>query len=144
MRALSTLVGYVAVVAVLVSGLMGGVFWLVRPDPSLSEPARVAAIPPRIAESIERKAPIPVAAPEPVPERASMPNPAPMREQNVSLTLPPPVTIRELSAPPPAKKTKRAKPGERPTTAVAESAPVPAEAPVPRPAVSTARSDVPY
>ena len=62
MKTVGTLLGYVAGAAALVALLMSGVFWLVQPDPSLTREAKAAPIPPRIAESIERKT-----APEPTP-----------------------------------------------------------------------------
>jgi hypothetical protein len=101
MTILLTLLGYVAGNAALVVGLVSGVLWLVQPDPSLMREAKAAPIPPRIAESIERKK-----VPEPVAE--SLPHKSPMLEASVALTAQsaPKLKIRELGSPP-AKKWKR-------------------------------------
>ena len=55
-----TLLAYALVIGVLCAGLIKGVIWLVQPGPAISREAHVAPIPPRIADSIERKKPIPV------------------------------------------------------------------------------------
>src|SRR6185295_19812457 len=80
------LVLYVAVTAGMFGSLAGGISWLLTPDPTLHQPleAKVAPIPPRIAESIERQAPVPVQ--EPVRVAPSAP---PMQEATVSLPVPP-------------------------------------------------------
>lgn len=89
--------GYVAVTVALVAALMSGVFWLVQPDPSLTQEVKASPIPPRIAESIERKRSPPVA--EPVAEPVKV-QPV-LQETNVSLTSQPAlkVKIRELTSP---------------------------------------------
>ena len=55
------MLGYLAAAAALAGGLAGGVVLLARPGDaqSAAAPQRVAPIPPRIADSIERKKPIP-------------------------------------------------------------------------------------
>jgi hypothetical protein len=82
------LVLYVAVTAGLFGSLASGVWWLITPDPTLQQPleAKAAPIPPRIAESIEGRVPMPVQEPQPV--RAAPP-PPPMQEAVVSLPVPP-------------------------------------------------------
>src|SRR6185295_14221889 len=101
MKILLTLLGYMAGTAALVGSLMSGVLWLVHPDPSFMREAKAAPLPPRIAESIERKR-----APEPVVEPVS--GKAPMVEANVVLTTPsaPKVKIRALSSPPANKRNR--------------------------------------
>jgi len=78
------LVLYVGITAGLFGGLASGVWWLVTPDASLRLPveAQAAPIPPRIAESIERKMPLPVQEPQPV--RAVAPPPPPHRAMKVT------------------------------------------------------------
>lgn len=130
MRLARALLGYALALGVLCAALIGGATWLIAPGEAVSQTARPAPIPPRIADSIERKKPVPVheAAPEPA-------KPA-MTEAVVSLT-PAPVRsykIRELT--PPARPKRR--PRTEPVTAQAAPA-LPAA-----PAVTTARSDVPY
>jgi hypothetical protein len=107
MRVLAILLGYIASIVALAGPLMGGVFWLLQPDPSLTREAKAAPIPQRIAESIERKK-APIAAAEPVPAKA------PMLEANVALTtqLVPTIKIRELSVAP-AKRWKAKAPSKR-------------------------------
>ena len=55
MKLLALLLTYLGVGAGLFAGLVGGVLWLVRPDPTIAQERRVPPIPPRIADSIERK-----------------------------------------------------------------------------------------
>ena len=131
MRLAGTLFSYVVAISVLCAGLIGGVMWLIQPDPAISYEARAAPISPRIADSIERKKPIPVQESEPAPAKPVM------TEANVLLT-PAPVRsfqIRELAPPPKHKRKPR---GE---TAVAQQAP---GALARAATVSTARSDFPY
>src|ERR1043165_559308 len=121
-------------VCLLAAGLISGTLWLVKPDPAVKLETRAAPIPPRIAESIERKKPLPV----PVPSAAPEPVKPVMHEASASLTNQPAVKIRELS-PPPQKKAKR-RGEQRQKSLVAEASPV---APA-TPAISTARTDFPY
>ena len=118
-----------AAIGILCAGLIGGTLWLVQPGIAVSNEPRVAPIPPRIAESIDRKKPLPVKEePEPI-------KPA-MKAANVSLTPAPPQTrIRELSPPP--KQTRKPR-GER-TVPTQEAAPA-----APTAVVTTARTDVPF
>ena len=128
-----TLLVYIFGIGILGAALIGGATWLIAPGPAVSHEARVAPIPPRLAESIERKKPLPV--PEPEPAKPAIKETSAMTEAAVSLT-PAPVRsfkIRELN-PPPKKKRK-----PRGDSGVAQAA-APAAAPV----VSTARSDFPY
>ena len=123
---------YTLAIGVLCAALIGGATWLITPGPAVSHEARIAPIPPRLADSIERKKPLPVQEPEYRPEPVK---PA-MQEAAASLT-PAPVRsfkIRELNPPPNQKRKPRREEG------VAQAA---APAPV-APLVSTARSDVPY
>jgi len=142
MKLLAILAAYVASAAALFGVLFGGVFWLVQPDPSGARERRTATIPPRIAESIERKwAPLPQIAPakaaEPV-HSVMAPVRAVMHEAPVSLTPAPKVRIREVAAPTAAKRKTRPVALRE---AAATQAP-PAAAAV-RP-VASGRSDSPY
>jgi len=133
MKLAGTLLSYALAVGVLCAGLIGGVLWLIHPGAATSREARAATIPPRIAESIERRKPIPVQASEPAPAKPVM------TEANASLT-PAPVhqfKIRELNPPPKQHRKPR---GE---SAVAHAAPA-AAIRAAAPAVSTARTDVPF
>jgi hypothetical protein len=135
MRVLAILFGYVVSTAALAAALIGGTFWLVQADPSLTPEAKAAPIPPRIAESIERKK-VPIAAAEPVPVKA------PMLEANVALTTQPApkITIRELSLLPPAKKRKAKVPSKERAVAVSDET-RPESHPL---TVSTNRNESPY
>jgi hypothetical protein len=57
MRIVLAISGYLAVATLIVFGASQGARWLVTPDPTLtsSDPPAAPSIPPRIAESIERK-----------------------------------------------------------------------------------------
>jgi hypothetical protein len=137
MRTLKVLVFYAVVVGALSYGLVGGILWLVKPDQSLRQEARIAPIPPRIAESIERKREV-VAPVQPVVAQSA---PAPVMQQtNVALTeQPAPRTkMPELSVPQ-RHKTKPAD-NQRALTHSEPPAPAASAAPV----ITTARSDVPY
>ena len=135
MKLAGTLLSYAFAIGVLCAGLIGGVMWLIQPGAATSHEARVATIPPRIADSIERRKPIPVQANEPAPAKPVM------TEANVSLTPAPerPFKIRELNPPPKQHRKPR---GETAVAAAdaARGAAIRTAAPV----VSTARSDVPY
>jgi hypothetical protein len=131
MRFLARLLTYTAVVCALAGGMVGGTLWLLQPDATMTREARAAPIPPRIADSIERRkpTPVPVAAPAPEPAKPVM------QTAPASLTHQPTFRIRDLSPPPPPKRNKRR-----------ERAPVVAQAPpvsLPQ-AVTTARTDFPY
>lgn len=124
---------YIGVTAGLFGGLALGVLWLVQPDPSIPQQpkeTRARPVPPRIADSIERKlAPLPVAAPEPLPVRPAM------REGNAALVTSVP-TVRELSKP--AAKKRARKPAREEGAVTADQAPA-AYAPVNR-----GRTDFPF
>jgi hypothetical protein len=138
MRTLSALLGYVVSAALLMGVLWGGVFWLVRPDPSLTQGAKAAPIPPRIADSIERKK-LPDSIETPAAVKAVVHEP--MQEANAALTRPTPsFKIRELS-PLPTEKRKRKSKEERAATASLDTAPDTRLAPR---SVATGRTDFPY
>jgi hypothetical protein len=131
MRLLGILLSYTAAIGVLCAALIGGTLWLVQPGAAVSGEPRAAPIPPRIAESIERKKPLPVKESEPEPMKPAM------TEANVSLA-PAPVQqfkIRELS-PPPKQARKPRRERSLPTQEAASAAPAAV--------VSTARTDVPF
>jgi len=102
MRVLAGLLAYAAVVCLLAGGVIRGTLWLVEPDPSIKWETKTAPIPPRIAESIERKKPLPVPAVTATPELVK----PVMQEASASLTSQPIAKIRELS-PPPRRKVKK-------------------------------------
>jgi hypothetical protein len=133
MKLAGILLSYALAVGVLFSTLAGGVMWLIQPGPAVSQEARPAPLPPRIADSIARRQPFPVE--EPTPESVK---PA-MQEAKVSLA-PAPVysaRIRELSVP--VKQTRK----RRSEQAVAREAPA-VSASSPAATISAARSDFPY
>jgi hypothetical protein len=130
-------VSYVAIVVGLSLTLASGVRWLVSPDPAAARVTYTPPIPPRIADSIERKKELPPPPPPVVATAPAMAQPA-MQNANVALHPPPRPreVIRELRVRPPGAKP-RVKPDER---LQAQAPPV-----VPaREVVTTARSDVPY
>jgi hypothetical protein len=129
MRFLARLLIYTAIVGALAGGMVGGTFWLVQPGATMTREARAAPIPPRIADSIERKKPMAVPAPAPEPAKPVM------QMAPVSLTHQPAFKIRDLSPPSAQKRNKRRE--RKPV--VAESSPVS----LPQ-AVTTARTDSPY
>lgn len=107
--------------------------WLLSAAPTASQHTRTAVIPPRIAESIERKKPLPVKESEPEPAKPVM------KEATASLSaaIPQP-KIRELISPP-KQITKRRREKR------IESSPLPTAPPVSSAQiVTTARSDFPY
>lgn len=131
MGSLGKLLAYVAVTGGVFVGLVSGVMWFVQPDPRYKGEARAAVIPPRIADSIERKKP-PVR-----PAESEAPKPV-MHEANVALTPAPQpkFNIREMRSPPPQARQRRLPRDVRP---VREIPPAPAA-----PVVTTARTDFPY
>jgi hypothetical protein len=134
---LGTLVSYAVAVGVLVGGSVGGALWLGRPDPSVKYAARVAPIPPRIAESIERKR-VPEPAPAPALVPAVVSEPAPVKpavlEREAALTqTPAKIKVRDLSPP----SVKRKPPRDVQATVLHAAA-------SPLAAVTTGRSDFPY
>jgi hypothetical protein len=136
MGLLAVLLSYVVSTAALAGAMIGGVFWLVQSDPTLKREARVAPIPQRIAESIERKK-VPIAAAEPVPVKA------PMLEANVALTTQPApkIEIRELSLPPAKRRKAKVPSEERAVTASDKTRP---ESRPSTQAVLATRNDSPY
>ena len=129
MRLLGILLSYTAVIGVLCAALIGGTLWLVQPGAAVSGEPRVAPIPPRIAESIERKKALPVKESEPEPVKPAM------TEANVSLAPAPVQQFRELS-PPPQQTRKPRRERSLPSQEAAPAAPAAV--------VTTARTDVPY
>jgi hypothetical protein len=134
-RSLAILAAYLLVSAGALGGLLSGVFWLVQSEPTMAREQRQAPIPPRIAESIERKRVPPLAVvkePEPIKQV--------MLEAQVALPqTPSKVQIRDLAPQPVKRKPRR---DERPLAS--REAPALQEASASVRAVSTARSDSPY
>lgn len=104
MGTLAAIFGYLFLSALMLFGIGQGARWFVTPESpgAFSASPRAPVIPPRIAESIERKKPF-VSEPP-----AALPAKPVMTEANVSLT---PhhqsARIRELAAPKPVKKRKK-------------------------------------
>jgi hypothetical protein len=133
----ASFVCYVAVVGSRSLAPVYGAIWLARPAPSLKAEARAAPIPPRIAESIERKKDA-----HPRAEPVEVKPPPPMTEANVALvrSLPPaPRPVHHVASPHRAK-TKQV---PNPNVALRPIA-TDADAASPRPLVTTARTDSPY
>lgn len=130
MRLARTLLSYIFVVGILCAALIGGAMWVITPGAAVSQEARVAPIPPRLAESIERRKPLPVREADPEPAKPAM------KEAVVSLTPAPARSykIRELTPPMRQKHKPRGEQGVAQAAAPAAAAPT----------VTTARSDVPY
>lgn len=141
MKIVATLLAYLAASAALLGGLVSGVVWLISPGPTLKQDARVAPIPPRIAESIERKM-VPAAAPEPVKAVVNEPVQPAMKEADVALTPPPRrFQVRELNSQTPVKRKPPR--DERGIASQESSSPQEASSASVR-AVSTGRTDFPY
>lgn len=146
MSLLTRLASYALVVGGLSLGLVHGVMWLVQPDASLRAQPRVAPVPPRIAESIERKQaftpvvqPAALVTPAAAAPAAAAVEPAPaMKRVDAALTDQPVprLKIHERSAP----HKRKPKPIEMRSAYAAAREPAAAPAPV----ITTARSDVPY
>ena len=137
MNTFTTLISYTVAVGVLVGGSVGGALWLGRSDPTVKHAARVPPIPPRIAESIERKrVPEPARPLGPVPAAVTEPalvKPV-MLEANVALThMPAKIKVRALSA----RSVKR-KPPRQVQAAVLQTGASPVRA------ITIGRSDSPY
>ena len=138
------LLTYVLAVGVPFLALAGGVIWLVQPGAAVSQEARPAPLPPRIADSIARKQPFPVEE-----RKVDEPRPEPVRpvmqQANVSLA---PASVHSTAIrplrPPATQPSKRR--GEPPVARMAPAAASPAAAPASLGAVtvSGARSDSPY
>jgi hypothetical protein len=134
MKSLARLASCVAVVGGLSLVPIYGAIWLARPDPSLKAEARLAPLPPRIAESIERKKDAPLRV-EPIEVKPL----EPMTEATVALT-PPPASKPTVRAVQPHKaKIKHVSNSNVGPREIALEA-----AALPQPVVVTARNDAPY
>jgi len=142
MKLLALLATYLGVAAGLFGGLVGGVLWLVKPEPAARHAPRVAPISPRIAESIERKmAPASVTPAAQATETKVEPVKPVMQEANVALAhAPRRVQLRELT---PQRTLKRKPPRDERSVALHDVPPA-AEAAPARAPVSTVRTDFPY
>ena len=133
------MLGYLAAAAALAGGLAGGVALLARPGDaqSAAAPQRAAPIPPRIADSIERKKPFPQppAAPLAVAKQVGV-GPT-MQEANVALTRTLPMKSVHREQPPPPKKRKKPATPQAAAVAFEQGASTAS-------AVTTGRSDNPY
>jgi hypothetical protein len=135
MKPLANLLTYTVIVGGLTAGLASGVTWLIRSEPSSRAEARVAPIPAKIVESMERKKHVPLEIQ--VETTAAQPDPAKpkLQEAPVSLSLPaaPRSKVRKAGTPPKHKQGRAQKPP-----------PVDAPLPAPPSPIATARSDFPY
>jgi hypothetical protein len=137
MTLLARCISYVVIVSVVSLGFALGAVWLLRPDASAARAAHTPPLPPRIADSIERKKDPPA---PPAPAIAAGPAlPETRQDANAALhPLPPRQVIREL------KVQRPARPRREPVQE-ARNAQMQASTSFPQPAgVTTARSDVPY
>jgi hypothetical protein len=108
MRTLAAIIGYLAITCLIILGASESARWLVAPDLAVATSAQPVArqIPPRIADSLERKK---------VLVREAAPAPAPaeiepvMREAPVSLPTTQQIRINEVRAP----KSRRHQPKPR-------------------------------
>lgn len=126
---------YVVIVGGLTLALAQGARWLVSADPGARPAVHRPPLPPRIAESIERrKEPAP---PPPAPAVAKPFVPQPVMQQAAVALHPPPAPLRD---------SRRSKPGRRhpPKPGQGIDTQAPPAAPPAQPVVTTARSDVPY
>jgi len=132
------MLGYLAAAAALAGGLTGGVVLLARPGDaqSAAAPRRAAPIPPRIADSIERRKPIPQPPAAPIAVAKQDEVRPTMHESNVALNRTPvKFVVREL--PPPPKKRKKPSTPQASAAAFEQGASTASN-------VTTARSDNPY
>jgi hypothetical protein len=107
MRTLLAITGYLAIACLIIVGASEGARWLVTPDPAQATSKQPVArqIPPRIAESIERKK---VFVRQPAPE--PLVNAPAMTEAPVSLPTTQQIRIREVRAPKSRRHRSRTKP----------------------------------
>jgi hypothetical protein len=136
MRTIISMLLYCAAAAAMMFFLVGGPFWLIRPDPTFAKQIRQPpAIPQRIADSIERKR---ASVPE-QPKETSVMRPvsaSTMKTSPVALTQPAlQLKIREI----PPRPSKKVKPKPRNKAVIVP----PDETPVAQP-LPTARTDFPY
>jgi hypothetical protein len=140
MRTLAAVLAYTTAAVAMACGFVAVAAWLVAPDASALPVARAAPpIPPRIAESIERKM-------ARLPEQARDSSPAPvstrpaMQEARVSLVLPPAPEVKLRDRPAPAQNRPRKAPlSQQAGTATAAVEVSGGTAPV-----AAARGDIPY
>jgi hypothetical protein len=142
MRTLAAALAYTIIAAAMAYGFVAAATWLVASDASAPIVARAAPpIPPRIAESIERRmARVPEQPRDPPPAPASL-KPA-LQEASVSLVARPPVEVNvrnTMAAPAPIRL--RQKPRSQQADTITPSAIEVSRATMP---IATARSDIPY
>ena len=130
MKSLGIGLGCVVVAAGLFFGLVKGVRLLVEPELTVRPEARMAPPSPRIARSIERKVSL-------LPEAEFRPRAPITHEANAALPIQPAARLRELGAPPSAKRRRQPHVAEH----VVERRP---ELASPAAKVTTARTDFPY
>ena len=129
MNLATTISSYVLATAVLAGGLTCGVSWLISSDGAPVAQAKPAQLPPRIAESIERRKAM-------IPPIVSLPPARPvMQEANVALRPEQGIkqVVREVARVPLGMK-QRPRPKTPPATEINRPAAL----------VTTARTDTPY
>ena len=133
------MLGYLAAAAALAAGLAGGVVLLARPGDaqSAAAPQRVAPIPPRIADSIERRKPIPQPPAAPIAVAKQVEVGPIMQDANVALAPTLPLKSVHRQQPPPPKKRRKQSTPQVSAAAFVQGASTPST-------VTTARSDNPY
>jgi hypothetical protein len=135
MRTILAMLFYLGGAAALAAGLGASASWLTRADATAASPQRTPIIPPRIAESIERKKAV---LPEP-PKEVSVMRPVSQPAMNVApvalIQTAPKVRMRER----PAALSKRATRKPRRQEAIEPPHVASFAAPLP-----TARTDFPY
>ena len=141
MRTPSSLVFYSIAVVALTCGLSAGARWLVTPGSVEAQPIRAPApIPPRIAESIERRM-----ARQPEQPRENAPAKPAMQEASVSLAIQaaPQFKAREvIRVPQEQQQQKKSRRGQRKEKSSIDSDRL--EAHSGQAAVTTARTDFPH
>ena len=146
MKTTGILLSYLAATSAFAGILFGGVFWLIQPDPSITRLAPVPAIPPRIAESIERKK-LSEATPALSPVAVEAPPQEPMSSSNASLVhMPLTPVVHQLPPPDPVVKRNRKSQTVKRYVVAGYGAPaaLPAVASLPAVAATTGRTDFPY
>jgi hypothetical protein len=133
MKTVKTLLAYLLFVGFIAVIFTQAGQWLVATDSTIKAEARAAPIPPRIADSIERKK---AWTPAPSPAREPLIEALPMQNANAALTKPAKEFVRQLAIAKPRKKAS--------TRSNVNEPALPPREPYARPAVTTARSDTPF
>ena len=141
MTLMAKFVSYAAIICGLPLVFAGGIHWLVAADAHAPRALESPPLPPRIADSIERKKqPLPPPSPS-VPPRSAVVT-APLRQATASLhPAPVPTTVRGPHRG--VMKSRSAREAVK-MPAIAAPAPQAVSTRLPQAVITTARSDVPY